>query len=96
MSEPKRRCPQCSSVCDADTGLETTKTPSPGDVSICLYCSGISIFVDNGAYSPTLRRATDDELEELLRDPLIRNAAYAIGSARKRGLVPLPDGARDA
>jgi hypothetical protein len=38
-------CPRCGHTLDADTALdESGGSPSPGDLSVCLYCATIHRF----------------------------------------------------
>lgn len=47
--------------------------PEPGSVSICFYCSTISVYTGTSG-GLTLRRATDTELDCYLGNPVIQHA----------------------
>jgi len=58
-------CPACGHLLDADgVALGEDARPTPGDVSVCMYCTSFLVF------EPDLsRRAmTDDEVGELPDD----------------------------
>lgn len=58
-------CWHCDRPLDAATELmDEGKTPTPGAVSLCLYCGAIGYFADDLA----LRAPTDDELTALRED----------------------------
>jgi hypothetical protein len=74
---PYAPCPYCGKATDADAPApgtdENVGAPGPGDVSVCFYCAGISIFTETG-----LRKPTEDERAELLDDPDVIEAAAAV------------------
>jgi len=60
-------CSYCNEPFDAATG--GIGVLRDGDVSVCIHCGGLHLFAgDRGK----LRRPTQEELTELLNDPLIR------------------------
>lgn len=63
---PKHGCPHCQKDLDAVTG---PGTPRKGDVTVCLYCVGISIATGDDM---VLRKPTLEELAELMADPRLR------------------------
>jgi hypothetical protein len=67
ISTEDSSCPHCLSRNDGATGLETTN-PKEGDVSICLYCAGISIFGKDLA----LLKPSRSTLAVILQDRQIR------------------------
>ena len=40
---PPATCPHCGDSQDAATGLQVP-VPSPGDLSVCIKCTGVSIY----------------------------------------------------
>lgn len=57
--------------------------PTPGAASICVYCSTISIYTEIGGQL-ALRRATDTELDCLLRNPAMQRAINVVREFRER------------
>jgi len=69
-------CPNCGEHLDACSGVEAHgKAPSPGDITVCLYCGHLMAFTDILG----LRVLTEAELNEVSDDPRI----MAIQAARK-------------
>ena len=56
-------CPRCGKPLDGATCISETRPvqPSPGDLTVCLYCRQASVFTE----SLGLRRATKAEAKEL-------------------------------
>lgn len=60
-------------VCSCGAELDSSQAPncpvgtqpSPGDLTICLYCCAVYIYKDDG----DLRRLTTEEYEQLKKDP---------------------------
>ena len=44
---PETTCPACNKALDAVTPMEEGITPSPGDLSICGYCSTVLQYADD-------------------------------------------------
>lgn len=66
-------CFQCGYVLDAATDPAQTKQPKPGDVSLCMYCGAIGIYLRpplGGAL--TVRPATGQERDQIRAQPNIR------------------------
>jgi hypothetical protein len=87
-----RRCPQCNARIDDETGITGANAPYDGAISICMYCSGISVFT-NSPYTVgglALRPATTDELDQCLRDPKIKQLLALIAQKRADGTLPTP------
>lgn len=59
------RCLNCGHNVNKAASVDDDMSPSPGDATICLYCSHIMIFTDDMA----MRNPTDEELSQ------IRNSA---------------------
>lgn len=60
-------CPQCRAVCEGMANTETTDPPKDGDVNVCIFCKGLSVYDDS---VPTkLRFPTDEELAMYAKDP---------------------------
>lgn len=73
------KCTHCGHLHDAADNLDDPELrPSDGDVSICLECGAISLFVvaDDGTLS--LRKPTDEEHAELSNHPEVAIAQMAI------------------
>lgn len=60
-------CPHCGVVNDSCTDAFGDCAPSPGDVSVCILCSGLGIYEKD----LSLRSPTDAEDAELNRDERI-------------------------
>jgi hypothetical protein len=65
---PRMCCPECRYVFNraSEVGLEEKKQPKPEDVSLCINCAAILIYIDNNG---SLRSATPAEIEELRNSP---------------------------
>lgn len=61
-------CPCCECKLSAATGIDKTKRPSSGAVSICYSCTSILIFCDD----LSLREATVEEEREIMQNDKIR------------------------
>ncbi|WP_032376787.1 hypothetical protein [Rhodococcoides fascians] len=60
---PGRPCPHCKSVVDATMAMgNPANRPSPGDVNVCVYCAGVSLFTEDGFRLPTASEARELEL----------------------------------
>lgn len=80
---PECACLQCGKVMDAASHPEDdTKTPRPGDVTICLYCGFLMAFTDDLGF----RELTEEELGEIPLDQISR-----IQRARKAVMDPIGD-----
>lgn len=79
-----RQCPHCGALTDGHTAVDGSDScPSPGDTSICLYCSGISIFTED-----TLRKTTDEEWRQIMGDEDTQRGLAVIAAMRAAGEVP--------
>ena len=58
-------CLNCGKELDAASGLEHDSTPSPGDMTVCLYCHHVMVYESE----LTLRNPTDAEVVEIAGDP---------------------------
>lgn len=54
---PASKCPECGEKVDAATHVSSMEMPSPGDVSLCLYC-GALLEYDALLHSVPMRDAT--------------------------------------
>jgi hypothetical protein len=72
----EHRCPNCREGMDAATGIGVDDAPKPGDVGICMLCSGIFV------YGPALvpRKPTLQEIASMKAD---RQQWGVIESARR-------------
>jgi len=74
-------CPYCGTKLDACTQVEgRDHGPEEGDVSLCINCAGIMVFIDRF----TVRQATDEEQREALEDASVQKAKQIIERMRKR------------
>lgn len=64
----EQACPHCGHTMDADTHAHGDARPAPGDVSVCLYCTGFLVF----NHDMTRRAMTDEDQAEL--DPETKSA----------------------
>lgn len=82
---PPRVCPHCGSRNDGDTVLYTKEHthPNPDDLSICLYCSGLSIYTETG-----LRYPTDEEFAKFMKNDRVQKAIAAMSMLRAEGKIP--------
>jgi hypothetical protein len=55
---PKALCPYCGYAVDRALEAQAGTQPRPGDLSLCMACSGLSIFSD----ALTLRMPTRSEI----------------------------------
>ena len=68
-------CLSCGKHLDACSGVETGgRTPSPGDITICLYCGHLMAFSDTLG----LRDLTDAEIHDTALDPRVCAVMQAI------------------
>lgn len=70
---PPVRCPACDHLVDAATSTQGEATPSPGDLSVCVYCAAVLEFADD----LRLTLMTQEQVDAL--EPEIR---AAVTSAR--------------
>jgi hypothetical protein len=68
---PATQCPHCGYVTDCASGLTHASPPRPGDISICLKCTGINRFDHSLKLIPAstsfLRRLPRSERQEVKR-----------------------------
>lgn len=78
--ERARECPGCGAALDGALHVgEEEHAPTPGDVSICMYCRDIMIFEEEA-----FRLPTDEELSDILEDKTIRKAIRALEEFHRR------------
>jgi hypothetical protein len=66
-------CPHCGKSLDGATDPTGGAVPSPGDLTLCVYCAGVSIFGED----MQLRTATEEEeMMALPMEQLQSIAAY--------------------
>lgn len=75
-------CPQCSYLHNAETGLFGARTPSAGDVSICIRCSTLNVYTITGGVLG-LRVPDQAELDRFLADERIVSALAALAVMRE-------------
>lgn len=83
-----RYCPACGTLIDGHTEVHLEDVcPAPGDVSVCVYCCAVSVFTETSLRTPDLK-----ELDEILADPEMQKAIYAVQELwRQRGGAPRGD-----
>lgn len=74
-------CWACGHVNDAASSLDTTEPPDDGSVSICFYCSALSVFTGQGL---VVRQPTPGELDEFLADPRIQYLLASLDEYRRK------------
>lgn len=80
----KFTCPSCGAKVDGHSAIGHGEVdPDPGDVSICLYCSGLSIYTPYG-----LRVTTDEEWRSIMAQDDVQKALAAIAAVRAKGDIP--------
>lgn len=81
----ERHCPHCGAMVDDHlpvNGVHVHPTPEQ-DLSICVFCSGLSIFTEDG-----LRVTTEEEWKAAMSSPEAQAALEALGFLRARGRIP--------
>lgn len=71
---PLARCTYCGEHNDAATGIDHDSNPKPGDAMICVTCSGLSIYAEDGR----LRRPTPAEVKACSKDLKLQLARLAV------------------
>ncbi|WP_155290396.1 hypothetical protein [Rhodococcoides fascians] len=72
----ERHCPHCNTAVDSTVPVgQPDNRPDPGDVNVCVYCAGVSVFTADGLRKPTL-----DEASEFLLEPAVRRAVRTVES----------------
>lgn len=59
-------CPNCKSVLNTCTGVNSDQNPSPGDITICFYCGSVLKFNDD----MTLLELTTEDYVTMPKDAL--------------------------
>jgi len=80
-----RHCPHCGVMVDAELPVEGEHRHAEPEVSvsICVFCSGLSIFTEND-----LRLPTDAEWREAMAQPDTQLAVATLMYMRARGQIP--------
>lgn len=74
-------CPNCGRPNEAFQYMGAgNPAPVEGNVSICWGCKEPSIFTDDQGH---LRKATDDERRDILSDPDVKAALYAVAESTR-------------
>ena len=78
---PPTPCPQCGAVNDTADGVEHEEAPTPGDISVCMYCAAVTVFTND----LKLRTPTSEEMANIRSDAeiwaTIKEAQRAIHAA---------------
>lgn len=81
MNVDAPRCFECNEVVDGFTATDAGKnTPSPGAVSVCVYCGAIAIFTGHGTER---RQCTPEERADLDVHPQIIEARRKCAQVRE-------------
>jgi hypothetical protein len=73
---PSSPCLHCGRILDGATNApDQTGAPEPGALSVCVYCSAVTIFGDD----LRLRPLTEGEVEELRADPELFERIAVVG-----------------
>lgn len=72
-------CLRCESKLDGASGINQAHIPTPGSISICIYCGNIAIFGDDMQLCPM----TQEEKLEIEQLPEIRKVKEAIEVTNK-------------
>jgi hypothetical protein len=67
----KQLCPYCGYLFDA-VGKPTARMPRPGDMSLCLNCANLMVFLTQ----TTFRKPTEEELLAVSREPVWSDVRY--------------------
>jgi len=68
------KCPTCGRILDATTSVQGEQTPSPNDISICMYCAALLIFNDD----MTLRKCPYHIIETFPPDIILKIAKATV------------------
>lgn len=71
-------CAHCRKTFDAHSGINHHRAPKAGDVTICIGCAGINVFIKRLGHRLALRKPTDSELATLTSDPDVTAAVLAV------------------
>ena len=77
---PDVKCISCGKTLNAASAVDADGRPSPGDISVCVYCGKIMIYGKDMA----LRELTEIEKMEILRDMEMFDRIEAMQQAAKR------------
>lgn len=80
---PETFCPFCDAYLDSATELGSKRRPSPGDLSVCLYCAEVLIF---GA-TKNLRKPHVFELEAAYTQQRGLREQIALSQAAARKMI---------
>jgi hypothetical protein len=82
---PGPRCLDCGAVLTGAAQLGAEGGPGDGDVSVCVYCGTVALYVDDGEGGFLLRRPTSEEWRALATDPDVTQVREAVAELiRKR------------
>ena len=76
---PGCACINCHKLVDGATSVDREQSPTPGDMTVCVYCGHLMAFDDN----LMLRELTDAEIVECAGDPRILLAQKICGKFRE-------------
>jgi hypothetical protein len=73
------KCVHCGRVNELHTGAGHDDPPGDGDLSVCIECGAMAFF---DFQAKCLRAPSEDEMRELLADPIVRRVLRAWKSAK--------------
>jgi hypothetical protein len=83
-------CYACGKVVDAATDPDQERAPKPEDISMCLHCGALGIYVLADSGLLTIRRPTYEEFKEIAKDPdihrMVMTRVMVFGNRDKPGL----------
>jgi hypothetical protein len=74
------RCPRCSSDLTGASDPQSDATPSPDDLSVCVYCGAVLVF----NHDMTMRLAEPDDIQTLELDAMMKLLHYSAAIEVKR------------
>lgn len=67
-------CPYCGRQNTLASGMNVDEPPDEGSVNLCWRCREPSLFTADGS----LRKPTDEERADIMADPDVKRALYAM------------------
>jgi hypothetical protein len=73
----KAACNTCGYRIDSATGMNCDDAPNEGDISICLACGSIEVYVESPDGMVT-RRTTEAEFHECMADKTVQDIVASV------------------
>jgi hypothetical protein len=77
---PGCNCLNCGKHLDGASAINDDGMPSPGDITLCIYCGHIMAFADDLSF----RELNDEEMHEVAGDKRIIAVQWARAEVKKR------------